>query len=1814
MRISWNFSVTLFSINCILMRNLHLGGLSIALALLAAACAPKQKQTGSPDPAFANYVKAYTGGVVSDGTAIRVELATPVPMDKQTDGLFSFKPALKGSERWLSPTVVEFVPEEWKSGTVYEGSFRVDKVLPVVESQCKVFPFRIQAAPRTAALSIDGITIRDGARVQGTITLSVPAPQEDITVTVDPSAAVTLLGDGTRYHFETAAIERSTSDTPVTVTVKVKDFDKEVSRKTYIPASGGFKVIDARVIRGENPCVEVRFSEPLAATASREGLIELSGVTRQNIDIQDNCARVYFDANPQDDLTLNVHQGVQSTGGLALAEGFRMDLPSTDPAPAVTIPIEGSILPDDSKLVLPFRAVNLSAVDLRVIKIYEDNVLLFLQENSLDGHSELRRVGRVVYSRQIPLTDDGLRDPHTWNEYNVDLSGMFRQEPGAIYRITLSFRQEYSLYGGKKAPSMLPVQSGKPTPEQEAEWDVQNSYWWDNYMDWEQYEWEDRDNPEKPSYYMDDDRFPSINLLASNLGLLAQYADGNTLWVAATDLNNAKPEAGVDLEVYDFQLQRIGRNRTDGQGLAEVDLTRKPFILLARKGGATGYLRLADGYEKSLSRFDVGGQTVSKGLKGFIYGERGVWRPGDTLHVAMILADKAGRLPEGHPATLELYTPEGQFYTRMVSTGQDGFYTFPVATSSEDPTGWWNAYVKVGGSAFHKSLHIETIKPNRLKVNLELPGEILQGGSRNTARIASSWLTGVPASGLKASATMTLSKGPATFKGFDGYTFRNPASEFESSEFSLFETTLDGDGNAETAFNLPAAQDAPGMLQAFIVTSVLESGGDESFTTQTVPYSPFPAYVGVKFPTDGDLETDKDNTVRVAVVNAAGERLSGRQLEYRVFKTDWSWWWDNNPYEVAGYVNGRRAKPVASGILTSGSQDVTFNLRAAEADWGRYLVVVRDVEGGHMAGKAVVIDWPAYRGRSGREDPNALTMLTFAADKDSYRAGDKAKVYIPAARGGQALVSLENAAGVLSREWVSTDSAKDTPYTFTVTPEMAPNFYVHITLVQPYENTEDGQPLRLYGVKRILVENPASHLEPVIKVADTVAPEKTFTIQVNEKSGKPMTYTLAVVDEGLLDLTAFKTPSPWDAMYRTEALGVRTWDLYDEVIGAFAGRFSPMLSIGGDQENIRAARKDNRFNPVVKFLGPFTLQKGTGKHEVKLPMYVGSLRVMVVAGHEGAYGNAATTVTVKSPLMILASLPRQVAAGEKVTLPVNVFALDDQVKDVKVTVKAEGALQADGATTETTHFDKAGDNVVRFALNTAGEGAAKVTVTAEGGSRKTSETIDIQVVNPNPETVTIRQERLEPGKTVSFDAGAGSTLELAGFPAVDAAGLYRTMKNYPYNCTEQLSARGLTMLHLLPQLSEADSQEARELIPTLIHQLYARQRNDGGFSYWNGGNTSDTWASSMAGQFLAEAAAAGFEVQKDVLGNWKRFQNNLSQAYRFAGNAVFSQLDECYRLYTLAVAGEPANAAMNRLKETGKLEGRAEWMLAAAYAVSGKVKTAQEIVDKGAATTGEYGGSDFTFGSSLRDKTVLLQVLALTDNLSQALPTALEVAEEINKGWYSTQEAAFAAVAMDRLFAKVGTQAVKATVGDQEVVSAKSVYSQPVSGRITVKNTSDGLLYVTLTTVGRAPVGVTVPAEAHGLQVSVTYKDASGKELRPTTIPQGTEFSAVVKVTNPTQADYRSLVLSERIASGWEILNDRLRMGDASAGASDHRDIRDDRCDWFFDLGRGASKTFTLKLRAAYEGSYILPAITCSAMYNPHVAANTESRTTAVTR
>ncbi|HPM12727.1 MAG TPA: DNA methyltransferase, partial [Bacteroidales bacterium] len=238
----------------------------------------------------------------------------------------------------------------------------------------------------------------------------------------------------------------------------------------------------------------------------------------------------------------------------------------------------------------------------------------------------------------------------------------------------------------------------------------------------------------------------------------------------------------------------------------------------------------------------------------------------------------------------------------------------------------------------------------------------------------------------------------------------------------------------------------------------------------------------------------------------------------------------------------------------------------------------------------------------------------FNTDKKAYTVGDKVTVELPATHSGRALVSLETGSKVLQNFWI--EPTKDnSKFSFTVTPEMSPNVYIHISYIQAHNTKNNDFPIRMYGVQAIKIDDPATRLQPVIQMNKELKPEQKFSVKVKEANGKPMTYTIAIVDDGILDLTRFKTPNPWDAFYAQEALGVRTWDMYKYVAGAFTGKIAGLLAIGGDEfEKKKGKENNNRFKPVVLYKGPFTCKAGETKtHDFTMPNYVGSVRVMIVA-------------------------------------------------------------------------------------------------------------------------------------------------------------------------------------------------------------------------------------------------------------------------------------------------------------------------------------------------------------------------------------------------------------------------------------------------------------------------------------------------------------------------------------------------------------------------------------------------------------------------
>ncbi len=1863
----------------------------ILLTVIAgfSSCKSNQKDI-IPSAEYAPYVNAYTGGVISQNSTIRIELTQDQPMvdlnQELKDNPFSFSPSLKGKTYWVSNNTIEFVPEEGalKPGAFYEGTFRLGDFVDVGK-KLEEFNFSFRVQERNFSIHTDPITVTatqpDQVTVTGEIRFSDVVKKEEVEKMLTAGSEknksypveITQTDHPTRYVFSISQITREAEDYQLEITAKGNPagIDRTQNESILIPAKNSFRFLSAvRIDQPENG-IEIIFSDPVSNTQDLKGLIDVPEVSSSIFQIKENKVFVYFEAGKLNKLTLNIHEGIRNSQDKPLGTSHSISFSELNLKPQVEMATSAAILPDSKSLIIPFRAVNLYAVDLSVIRIFENNVLMFMQNNSLSSANELRRSGRLVYKKTLWLAKDSSKDVHRWEDYSIDLAGLIHQEPGAIYRVILSFRQEYSAYpcGGsenkemqfadnKSSDNLTKVSGETLSEDDEAVWDTPETYYYYNGsvpMDWSQYRWTERDNPCHPSYYMNSDRIAACNILASNLGMIVKRNSLNKLWIAVNNILDTKPVAKAQVTIYNFQLQPIGKGETNGEGLVEITPKGVPFIAVAEADKQKAYVRVVDGEEQSVSRFDVGGKDIQKGLKGFIYGERGVWRPGDTLHISFMLEDREKRIPDKHPVALEIYNPRGQFYTKMISTqGTNGFYTFAVPTQADDPTGLWNAYVKVGGTAFHKSLRIETIKPNRLKITLALP-TILQASSKDVyAPLTSSWLTGATASRLKAKVEMSLSKVNTQFKNYGQYLFNNPATDFTTVRADVFNGVLDAEGRAGVNIQLPVATGAPGMLNATFTTRVFEPGGDASIYSQTVPFSPFTSYVGINLnqPKGKYIETDKDHVFDIVTVNDQGQPVNRSHLEYTIYRLSWSWWWENGEESFGTYINNSSITPVASGNLQTTGGKASFKFRINYPDWGRYLVYVKDRESGHATGGTVYIDWP---GRSNKTDPSGIKMLAFSLDKDSYEIGETATAIIPAAAGGRALVSLENGSTVLQQQWLEVSDQGDTKLTFKITPEMAPNVYLHISLLQPHAQTVNDLPIRMYGIAPVFVTNRQTILQPQIKMPEVLRPETDFNVTVSEKSGKPMTYTLAIVDDGLLDLTNFKTPDPWNEFYAREALGIRTWDMYDDVLGASGGRYSSLFSTGGDASLKPADAKANRFKPVVKFIGPFYLAKGKQQtHTLKLPMYVGSVRAMVVAGQDGAYGNAEKTAFVRTPLMLLSTLPRVLSTQEEITVPVNVFAMENQVKNVTVSLEASGAgVQITGNRQQSLTFDQPGDQLAYFTLKTGSKtGKATIHLTASGNGQQTKETIEIEVRNPNP-VVTLRNSQwIEAGQEAELSytlAGSSSAnnqvqLEISRIPSVDISRRFDFLYNYQHHCTEQLTSKALPLL-FVSQFKAVDEQEAEKIktnVQEAIRQIYARQLPNGGFVYWPGNAVADEWITSYTGMFLTLAQEKGYAVHPNVLNKWKRFQRAAAQNWRMPQEASNwqiwqSELQQAFRLYTLALAGAPEYGAMNRMKEQPGLSIQAKWRLAAAYALTGKMKPAGELVYNAETTVIPYSSMNLIYGSSDRDEAMILETLILMKRDRDALQQAKKVSQNLaQENWFSTQSTAFALMAMGRLAKQLsgtldftwswnGKQ--QPAVKSAKAVFEKEIATSPKSGTVSVKNQGKGALSVDLITRTQL-LNDTLPAIADNIRLDVKYTDMAGSPISVEDIRQGTDFMSAVTLSNISgTSDYSNLALTHIIPSGWEIYNERMIVPEASSSNSNeantpessadkytYKDIRDDRVLTYFDLRRGESKTFTVRLQATYAGNFILPAIQCEAMYDAAVQARTKAGRTTVSR
>lgn len=1836
--------------------------LVICLGIAYNGCSPKKdaKPKGIPySIETAEVVSHLTSGTIDSNDSIIVRFVNP-EIDKELVGsaaqedVLQFSPKIKGTLTWKDRRTLVFKPGERLSfHTVYNGELQVARLLPKYK----------ELKPISLQFSVGGRELRSFTgdfevvkknnpsllRYKGKIHFTEPMPLEEI------KKAVTLPGANGPIPLEWEAGEKNMHFTfvsaPVKRTNKTKYFSLEIDKKKAQLPYGFKRVMELaplqelivtgfrKLDQGETPAIEISFSDDLDLNQDKTGLVRVereSAVQNSAPEIRTTIKTLrkslYVEGNFTYGETISLKvSGIRSKWGTKLNTETTKSFAFKDKKPELAFISNGIFMPSANQQKLSFKTINLKSVEVEIKKVYESNLGQFLQTEKINSTKKrkihfngqyVNRVGVVVASQTLDIG----KEKNKWLTHQLDLKKLIKPGEKGLFLVSLRFFRADMLYTFDK--------SGR-------------SYYGQEYYS----------NPNSTDYANRHGRaYKPVTV--SDIGLLYKQGGGNVSskkqhLVFATDVIGAKPMKGVKVTLRCFRNQVLGTAYTDSDGKAVFkDLPSEVYYIEGEKNGQRSFIK-PDEMAWNISSFNTGGvEDTPHGVRAFIYTERGVYRPGDQINLSLIARNNKNAFPQNHPVTMWIYNPKNQVVDKITKTdGKDGFYTFTFATKPGAPTGNWRAVFQVGSAEFTHPLKIETVAPYRLKVNIQPTKTAFSHHDETmTMNLDSKYLFGSPAASLKAEVSVTLTQKTHKFQGYPGFLFDNEAVRFKSVQQRVFDGSLDKNGHADVKWDLPDMDEAPSILTAQLTAKVFEKGGRPSRSDRSVTVHPFDYYMGIQKPKKS-ARAGATFSFPVILVNKHGKPVPGRSIKYTIYKNSRYWWWeyDNVKNFRVRYKKDHYTRPLKEGMVVSQTSPVVIEFTPDH--WGEYLVEVEEAaHKGHCAG----VFFSSYWGDNmpgGGED--SIGTLTLTADKTSYSPGERARVLFPKPGDGMVLLTIEKGGKILESrvydvrdldEVTQNGDTKETKLWLDVplTKEMIPNAYVSVAVMQPHSQTKNDRPLRMYGIIPLMVKDPDTQHDVVISMPGTLKSRSDFNVDIQTSDNTASQFTIAVVDEGLLDITRFNTPNPWAYFFKKQRLSTRTFDLFSYVLGAHKGDIARLFSIGGDidsEDTYRSSQtksgKSKRFKPVAMFKGPLmTDETGHARVSFKMPNYIGSVRVMVISARGGSYGRAEKAVPVKTDLMVLPTLPRVLGPGDKITVPVSVFAMNDKIKKVAVSIDARGPLEIVGANRQSIEFNKPGEQDVKFNLKIKqAVGPAVITVKAVSAAQNISvdKMTEIEIRPSSPRIYDSETLSCEPGKHIQF------IIPNRGIPGSNRASISVLRKSklnlghrmdwlirYPYGCIEQTTSSVFPQLYLkvLLKKSKEDEQRIDKNINAGIHRLRSFRTASGGFSYWPGGSHASNWGTNYGFHFLVEAKKRGYYVPEDMLKGLVRYQKSRTRTGKD------NRMEQTYRLYILALANEPEIGAMNLLRENhlSRMSNPEKWLLAAAYYLSGRKETAAEIIESADTSVREYSEFGGTYGSSLRDRAMILDIATLISDWNRADVIYETIANELsNKNWHSTQTLGYSLLAVgkylqineldDRVEKPLLAGYIKLPGKERVTFETDQLkFAIPVEqgfgkkAEIYINSKSTVKRAFVLLEWDGVPLDPDIKDEADNLHMTVEWLDRDGKAIDPAHLPQGTTFWGHFRVKSTTfhKNTLEELALVQVLPSGWEIENIRLIKEEKPSWMSkwvlnkeEYLDIRDDRIMWFFDLPNSHTAfDFVVKLNAVTSGEFTLPPTLFEAMYN----------------
>ena len=1578
-------------------------------------------------------------------------------------------------------------------------------------------------------------------------------------------------------------------------------------------AEHGFRMLDYKVeTNAPEPRICLNFSERLAgAVADIAKFVSVDGRDPQNVtaDARQLCVEGLAHSRRY---ALKVRTGLPSEPGEALLSDIEIAVYVRDRDPAVRFNNRAYVLPSRGQQGLPVVTVNTDRVAVEVFRIGDrglasaaagDNFLKQLQRHEVETIRD--RSGQRVWKGELAVA----------NRLNEEVTTALpvteavpKLEPG-VYVLTAS----------------LPRKGGQaPGEDDDGDTRVQASQWF----------------------------------IVSDLGLTVMTGDDG-IHAFVRSLGSADPAPGVTVRLVARNSEVLGTAKSDQAGYVRFDPGLKrgdgglaPALLVAETGQDYAFLDLASAAFDLTDR-GVKGRETPGALDAFLFSERGVYRPGEPVHLTGLVRDRAGKAA-GVPAVLIVSRPDGVEHRRIALADQGlGGRTTTLALAATAMTGTWRAKLHTDPKAdpiAQTTFLVEDFVPERLDLKLEPAEKTVTIGATARLRIDGRYLYGPPAADLDIEGEVIVKAAQDDLDGFAGYRFGIADEKITAVRKPLDELPkTDAAGKAEVVWRLPPLPRTARPLEAEVLVRLREPGGRTIERRVTSPVATGEPRIGVKpLFLDSSVGEGQKAEFDIVLVGADGKAIDGRGLKWELsrLETRWQWYRRDGSWN---YETATSARRLQQGTVTpeSGGKPARVTV---PADWGRFRLDVTAVDGG-VAPTSVLFN----SGWHQSETVDSPEILDVALDKARYRAGETARFRINSREPGKAQIAVL-ANGVLAMKHVDVP-AGGTEVTLEVKDTWLPGAYVTATLFRSLDERQKRMPGRAIGVTWLSLDTSAHTLKVSLTAPEKVRPGTRLSVPLKVAglaAGEEARVTVAAVDVGILNLTRFASPKPEGWFLAQRRLGLEIRDLYGRLIDGMRAERGRLRSGGDGGGGMSLKGSPPVEAPLSLFSGIVQVgADGAARVEFDMPDFNGSVRLMAVAWSERKVGSGEAQVIVRDQVALTASAPRFLTLGDEARLEVDVHNVEAGAQTFTVAIAHEGPGGASQSLASRELKLAAGERRrERIPLKPGVLGRAVYDVRVSGPNG-----VDVRrrlALDVKPPAADIRRtvtSSLAPGGgkvTVSKDAlvdlipgSARVTMSVGPTAALDVPSLLVQLDRYPFGCAEQTTSRAMPLLYVNEMARKIGLAEVAEIgarIRKAIDRVLEMQDASGAFGIWGPSDGNDLWLTAYVTDFLTRAKELGHEVRPGALAQaLDKLQNYLgfAQDFQRGGEA------RAYALYVLARNGRAPIGDLRYYADT-RLDRfatpLAQAQLGAALAMLGEKERAERAFRAAAARVEELGqkaASDVAradYGSLIRDGAALV-TLASETGVARAEAVGLGgVLARVYRArqYTSTQEQAWLVLAARALGEQAKATALTINGAEHKGELVRAVAPAEIEAQpLTVTNAGDAAVDAVVTVTGSALTPE--PAVAKGFKIERSYYTLDGTKVDlasasggRASLKQNERLVVVLKIEGEDKGG--RVLLVDRLPAGLEIENPRLvDSGDVKSldwltrtHEPEHTEFRDDRFvaafNFFGEGGRRggnggqavtATATIAYLVRAVTPGSFVHPAATVEDMYRPERYART---------